>query len=435
MTPSNTRPLIIAALPNFSRTLSIACSAWAARIDCWFTRSAASAAPSLRFEAPMPIRRNFVPSVSRRSRSRPASKMRAAKLRRLAERAGAGAQAEIRGLQLQRDGRARNAARLQPRRDPLGERPERLLQRLVVGDILVERRLGRHAFGLALRVHAAVVDAAREPPQPAPLDAVAAHQVGLVGLLQVRDGVVAVALQPRLRRLADAPDEADRLVARKRRLVLAEHRKAARLVEVGGDLGEELVGRSPIETVMPMSSSTRLAKRASARAGLMRCSRSVPVRSMKASSIESGSTCGVSSSISWRTSRPTRTYFAMLGVITVACGQSLQRLEHRHRGVHAVGARDVAGGRDHAALAAADDQRLVGERRIVALLDRGVEGVAVDMRDRRARRAARGGSAAASRRPCSAARFRHRRGSRGRSRACPRGCVMADAWARAGRIR
>ena len=105
------------------------------------------------------------------------------------------------------------------------------------------------------------------------------------------------------------------------------------------------------------------------------------------------------------------------GVITTACGQSLQRLEHRHRRMDAVGARDVAGGRDHAALAAADDQRLVGERRIVALLDRGVEGVAVDMRDRRARRAARwrdqprraaGRAARRSVRP-------RRRGSRGRS--------------------
>ena len=71
----------------------------------------------------------------------------------------------------------------------------------------------------------------------------------------------------------------------------------------------------------------------------------------------------------------------------------LARLEHRHRRMDAVGARDVAGGRDHAALAAADDQRLVGERRVVALLDRGVEGVAIDMRDRERVRVARAGAA------------------------------------------
>ena len=137
---------------------------------------------------------------------------------------------------------------------------------------------------------------------------------------------------------------------------------------------------------------------------------------MNASSIESGSTCGVSSNISLRTSRPTRTYFAMSGGSTIGVRAELARLEHRHRRMHAEGARDVAGGRDHAALAAADDQRLVGERRVVALLDRGVEGVAIDMRDRRARSIARAGAAAASRRPCSAiALARPPQSSRGRS--------------------
>ena len=53
----------------------------------------------------------------------------------------------------------------------------------------------------------------------------------------------------------------------------------------------------------------------------MPCSRSVPVRSRKASSIDSGSTSGVSASIALRTSRPTSTYFAMFGLTTTACGQ------------------------------------------------------------------------------------------------------------------
>jgi hypothetical protein len=57
----------------------------------------------------------------------------------------------------------------------------------------------------------------------------------------------------------------------------------------------------------------------------------------------------------------------------------LQRLEHRHCRSYAKGARDVAGRRDHAALAAADDDGLVGQLRIVALLDRGVERVAINL--------------------------------------------------------
>ena len=47
--------------------------------------------------------------------------------------------------------------------------------------------------------------------------------------------------------------------------------------------------------------------------------------------------------------------------MTTASRAGLQRLEHRHGGSHPVGAGDVAGRRDDAALPAADDHRLVGE--------------------------------------------------------------------------
>ena len=43
---------------------------------------------------------------------------------------------------------------------------------------------------------------------------------------------------------------------------------------------------------------------------------------MNASSIDTGSTSGVSSSIRARTSRPTRAYFSMSGGTTLACGHS-----------------------------------------------------------------------------------------------------------------
>ena len=45
---------------------------------------------------------------------------------------------------------------------------------------------------------------------------------------------------------------------------------------------------------------------------------------MNASSMESGSTCGVRSNIRSRTCRLTAAYFAMLGLMMVACGQSLR---------------------------------------------------------------------------------------------------------------
>jgi hypothetical protein len=52
----------------------------------------------------------------------------------------------------------------------------------------------------------------------------------------------------------------------------------------------------------------------------------VPPRSRKASSIDNGSTSGVSRSISARTARPTSRYLAMSGRITTASGQAASAL-------------------------------------------------------------------------------------------------------------
>ena len=63
-------------------------------------------------------------------------------------------------------------------------------------------------------------------------------------------------------------------------------------------------------------------------------------------------------------------------------GTGGQRLEHRHGRADAANAGDIAAGRDDAALAAADDQRLVAQGGIVALFDGGIEGIAIEMGDR-----------------------------------------------------
>ena len=91
-------------------------------------------------------------------------------------------------------------------------------------------------------------------------------------------------------------------------------------------MARNLLQDRPTETVTPMLVSTSRAKRASTFAGIMPWTRSVPLRSRNASSIESGSTSGVSACIAWRTSRPTRTYFAMSGRITIADGHNASAL-------------------------------------------------------------------------------------------------------------
>ena len=55
--------------------------------------------------------------------------------------------------------------------------------------------------------------------------------------------------------------------------------------------------------------------------------------------------------------------------------------EHRHRRAYPVAPRDIAAGRDHSADAATDNYRLVIEARVIALLDRGIKGVALNMGD------------------------------------------------------
>lgn len=55
-----------------------------------------------------------------------------------------------------------------------------------------------------------------------------------------------------------------------------------------------------------------------------------------------------------------------------------QRLEHRHGRTHAVEPRELTAGENNPADAAADDDWAIGQLRLVALLDRRVEGVAID---------------------------------------------------------
>src|SRR6185312_12789676 len=100
------------------------------------------------------------------------------KLRRIAERAGARAGFEVRALELERHGRAGKPARFQPRRYPLGQVPQMLLERAEFADVAFERCLRRNAFGFAVRIDRPFVEAASEPPQTLALDAIFAHQVG-----------------------------------------------------------------------------------------------------------------------------------------------------------------------------------------------------------------------------------------------------------------
>ncbi len=113
----------------------------------------------------------------------------------------------------------------------------------------------------------------------------------------------------------------------------------------------------------------------------MPCNRSVPVRSRNASSIDSGSTNGVRVEHGLANFTPDLNVFRHVRLDHDGIGTTLPGFEHRHCRANTVSARDVACGGDHATLAAADDDRLVGKRRVVTLLDGGVESIAIHMRN------------------------------------------------------
>ena len=219
-----------------------------------------------------------------------------------------------------------------------------------------------------------------------------------------------------------------------------DDREAARLVEIGGELREKL---AVAEADRDRDADLALDVAGEARQRHAPRRRRAPPRSRSDRETPRRSTAArpaASAPASARGSpRPTRGIFGHVGRQDDRLRAELQRPRHRHRRAHAEGAGDVAAGRDDAAPpAAADDQRLVGSSGRVALLDRGVEGVAIDMGDRQIVGAA-SGRGAASRSAGSApaaSRRRNSRGSRGRSAPSQARVQVADAGAgRRGRSR
>jgi hypothetical protein len=247
---------------------------------------------------------------------------------------------------------------------------------------VLERGLRGNALGLPIGADRARVDAACQARQPPAFVAVTAHQLDFAGSLQIGDVQKSVARIARRAGLAHPENEADRLWREERlRLVLPEHGKAARLVEVGGDLGEEFVAGQPDRDGDADVSLDRCGKPRERLRGRH------PVQPRRAGEIEK---CFVDRErLDQRRERQHHAadlaadagIFRHIGPDHPGVRAEPQGLEHRHRRFHAEGAGDVAGRGDHAASAAADDHRLGGERWIVALLDRGIEGVAVDVGD------------------------------------------------------
>ena len=257
-----------------------------------------------------------------------------------------------------------------------------LLERPELADIGIERRFCRDAFGLAFGADAALVEPARQMPEPVAFLAVAPHQFDLVGALQVGNQAIAVIGELGGGDRANTVDETDRLGAEEfHGFRLAQHGKAARLVHVGSDLGEEFVGRQADRDGDADVALDVLGKPRQHLGGAH------AMQAFGAGQIEEGfvdrQRLDQRREVEHRLAHGAagRDIFLHIGLDDDGIRAFGQRLEHRHGRADAEGARDIAASGDHATFAAADDHRFVGKTRVVALFDCGVEGVAVDMRD------------------------------------------------------
>jgi hypothetical protein len=170
-------------------------------------------------------------------------------------------------------------------------------------------------------------------------------------------------------------------------LGVADDRKAARLVQVGGQFGQELVVRKPdrngdadlaLDAARDLGQGQRrrpLGRLAQLRARGIRQIEIGLVQGHRLDDRRGGGEDGadlVADAL----------VLGHVGRHDDGVRAHFHGLEHRHRRARPELARDIAGrGDDAAPPGMADDHRLVADRRVVAFLDRGIEGIAVDMRD------------------------------------------------------
>ncbi len=269
------------------------------------------------------------------------------------------------------------------RRHPLAKRPKDARQGFAVGFVARKGGFCRDRAGRRMGNDGAIVGSLGETGEPRAHPPIARRELPLADLRELTDEGDAVGGEPALQRRSDAPQQRHRLVGEKsRRIVPAQHREAARLVEVGGDLGEKLAvaqtdreGDAEPGLDPPRQRGEELRRRRAVQSGGPREVEKCLVDRDRLNERGQPPHLGAH--------RPPD--FAVLRHIRpdhhcIRAGG--QRLEHRHCGADAIKPRHVAAGEHDPARTAADDQRAGGQLRLLALFDRRVERVTVDMGDR-----------------------------------------------------
>ena len=268
-----------------------------------------------------------------------------------------------------------------------GQPPQAKLERSQLGDVAIEGCLGRDALGLALGLHRPVVERrARAVQSRCALGAVAAHQFDLAGALQVADAcacrrVRAAAAPPCPRRKSSSPAWSPGTPRPRCRPSTAKPRGLSRSEAI---LARNLLQESPIDTVMPSASldldckaRKRLRRRSShASAPLQKIHKCLvdryrldQRRKLEHEGADLASDAGIFFHV-----RPYHHGLQRQGaetprtsaspILLHRCGRRSRRSAQRRDGEPPT----ITG--------------LSASERIVAFLDRGIEGVAIDMGDR-----------------------------------------------------
>ena len=236
------------------------------------------------------------------------------------------------------------------------------VENIEVGGVFVERGLIGDRFDGSIPLDPTVIFAACEVPEPVAGAAEARMEVALVPPEEVAEGADPGAVQGGLCDRADAPDQADGFLAQEfGRLLLADDRKPARLVEIGGDLGEEFVVAEP-----DGAGDAKLVLHPFRQAGKHNRRRRV-VEAGGAGEVHERLIEGERFDHRGQLFHHRADLFRDADIDVHAApddrglGAEFQRLEHGHRGTDAFDPGDVAGGCDDAAPAAAHDQRFVAQ--------------------------------------------------------------------------
>src|SRR5205823_11806897 len=107
-----------------------------------------------------------------------------------------------------------------------------------IGYVRFESGFSRYALRLAVGIHWTRIDPLRKPEQARALGAIPAHQFALSDALKIGHEPDALAAQTLLHHFSNPPDQADRLPGQESNgFSSAEDGKAARLIQIGSDLG------------------------------------------------------------------------------------------------------------------------------------------------------------------------------------------------------